>query len=170
MTFNDGVLLITFPIMVVLIVVQATFFAYSNILGTTLQIVPIFLFAWAIWRGSAETIIVAFVAGFLIDLLSSTPMGANAIALMLGTLVIAPIRDTLPTSRFLLPAIMASLAMLTFLLANTLLLRLTGYPINLQSVGNIPQIVILHAIVTLPVYWLLRGSRRLWQRQPKIEL
>lgn len=145
------------PLLLILVAVQTTFFSYLSVLDVTIQSIPILVIAWALWRGrdSAEPLVVAFVGGFFIDLLSIGPIGVSSVALMIAVVTLTPIQANLINSRFLLPIILAGVAMFTYLLVTLIILRISGYAIAWASIANIPQSIALHAFLTMPVYWLL---------------
>jgi rod shape-determining protein MreD len=148
--------LLLIPILLILSLLQGTFFAYIPIGDIYLQATVAFVIAWGLWAEPVESLTVAFVAGLLIDLLSAAPIGSSSIGLMLGLLAIQPFRILLRNSRLVLPIVLAIGAMLTFRLAALLFQRIAGYPTSAEMWRNLPATVILHALVALPQYWLLR--------------
>lgn len=160
------------PVVVLLVVLQSVFVSYLQILGVTIQIVPAFVIAWALLkgRGSADTVAFAFLAGLLVDILSISPMGLTSLALMVAVITLFPIQANIETSRLLLPIILAGVAMLTFILVNLLLMRISGYAINWQMIGTIPQNVVMHALFILPLYWVVTFINRLIGFQRLLEI
>ncbi len=151
------------PIILILLLFQSTFFAYLPIGGVYLQATISFVIAWGLWAEVVESLTVAFIAGLLIDLLSTAPMGSSSIGLMAGLLAIQPFRVLLRNSRLVFPIILALGAMLMFRLATLLFQRIAGYPTSAELWRTLSATIILHALVALPLYWLLRlvsaGSR-----------
>ena len=160
------------PVAIILAMLQAVFFSYVPVLGVTIQVLPAFVIAWALLRGrgSADTVIFAFCAGILVDLLSIGPLGLTAISLMIAVVALFPIQANVETSRVILPIMLAGVAMLTFLLANLLMLQLGNYDISWNTIRIIPQTVIVHALFILPVYWLVTFISRLIGFQRLLEI
>ena len=161
---------LSIPVMAVLLVLQSAFFSYATVLGTPVQIMVVVVLAWAMWRGSAEGSVWAFFAGLFIDYGSISPMGISSAALILAVVTISPFFPNLPYNRLTLPILLAGVAMITFQLTTLLLLRLTGYPINANLLGLIPVTTVLHALVTLPVFWFVSSFRRYTRRERTIDL
>ncbi len=144
------------PIILVLLLLQSTFFAYFPIGGIYLQATVTFVIAWGLWAEPVESLTVAFIAGLLIDLLSTAPLGGSSIGLMIGLLAIQPFRVLLRNSRLVIPILLALGSMLTFRLAALLFQRIAGYPTSAEMWQTLPTTITLHALVALPQYWLLR--------------
>ncbi len=146
---------IAIPVLLLLTVVQSTILAQVTILGATPQLLPLFVLAWAMVRGSAEGLIWAFVAGLFIDLFSVSPLGISSLALMTAVLLVTTLQQNIALNRFFIPMILGGIGMFTFSLVSVLLLRLSGYPIVWSSVATVPVTVVLHAFMILPIYWVI---------------
>lgn len=142
------------PFFILVTVLQAALFSRLSLLGVTPQVVPLLVLAWGYVRGAHEGVTWAFVAGLLLDLFSITPIGSSSLALILAVLVAAFARERLPGGQFFMPLLLATLGMLTFLLADLLLLRLLGYPTSWQSPVTLPLAALLHGGLMLPLLWL----------------
>lgn len=149
------------PLFLLATVAQAALVSRLSILGITPQIIPLIVIVWGYLRGAQEGVTWAFIGGLLLDLFSVTPLGSSALTLMLAVLVMSFLRERLPGGQFLVPLMLATLAMLTFLLGDLLLLRLLGYPISWQSPTNLPLAALFHAGMALPLLWLAHWVRRL---------
>jgi rod shape-determining protein MreD len=154
------------PLMALLAVVQAAILARFPVLGLVPQLPFLVAVAWTLLKGREEGVVWAFIAGFFLDLFSSAPLGTSSLAFMLAIMVISLLQQSLPISRFFLPAVLAGLATLVSLLLYLLLLRLTGYPVDWQRAAALPPVAVLHAALVLPVYWLLHTLERLLRRRP----
>lgn len=161
----SGSSLFGLPVLIALILLQSTLFAYVPIAGVPVQAAVVLVLAIALWRESAESVIWAFTAGLLIDLNSIAPFGSSALALMIAIVVISPFRANLLYNRVILPFLLAVGAMVLFQLIYFLLLRLSNRPINGHVLAQLPTIVLVHALLAVPLYWLLRATNRL-SRQP----
>ncbi len=162
--------LLAIPVLLPLVLLQSALFSYVRVGGVIVQVAVVVVLAVALWRSSAETIVWAIVAGLLLDLTSIAPLGSSALALILAVLAIAPFRDNLTYNRVLLPLLLAAGAMLVYQLSYLLLLRISGIPANAAWVSELPTRIIVHAMLALPLYWLLRATGFTTRRTPQINL
>ncbi|MCA9925999.1 MAG: rod shape-determining protein MreD, partial [Anaerolineales bacterium] len=109
--------------------------------------------SWALLRGIDEGVIWAFIAGLFLDLMSVTPIGVTSLSFMFGILAVIWVQQAIPTSRFLLPVILAFSATLVALLVNILLLRTLQLVVDLSALSALFPMTLLHAVLILPVYW-----------------
>ena len=79
---------------------------------------------------------------------------------LLAITAVLLIQQLLPLSQFLLPALFATIATILYLILHTMLLRLLGFSLTLNAVTSSLPIVILHAIIILPIYWLMNQINR----------
>lgn len=157
------------PFFVLVTVLQAALFSRLSLFGVTPQIAPLLVLVWGYTRGAHEGVTWAFVAGLLLDLFSVTPIGSSALALILAVLVLTFTRDRLPGGQFFVPLLLATLGMLTFLLADLLLLRLLGYPTSWPSPVTLPLTALLHGGLMLPLLWLAGWLGQLFSpRRPAV--
>jgi rod shape-determining protein MreD len=153
---------IAVPLMAGLMILQASFLWQFRVLGLTPQILVLVVIAWTLRQGWQEGLIWAFMAGIFLDLFSIAPMGTTALALMGTTAVIAVIQQNLPANQVIVPLFLAALATAVYLTLNLLLLTLLGHPVSWQITGVIARFALLHALLILPVYWLIYGLDRLF--------
>lgn len=154
------------PVLLLLVLLQSSLFSYLQIGGVTVQVAVLVTIAVALWRSSAEAVTWAFIAGILIDLNSIGPLGGSAFALILAVLVITPFRVTLAYNRVLLPLLLAGACTLVFLLASLIIFRIAGTPPLDDYSSQIPARVIVHALIIVPLYWMLRATN-IFSRQPE---
>jgi rod shape-determining protein MreD len=157
------------PVMIVLAVLQSAVFPFFTILG----FVPLFPFlvslAWGLLRGANEGVVWAFVAGFFLDLFSTTPMGTSSIAFMTAVFIVVAVSQLFPGNPFFLPILQAIVATVIFLFVHLLLLRFLGHSFSFESIFSLLPIAFLHGILILPIYWLLRLVNQMIQpRRVKI--
>lgn len=141
------------PLMAVLAIVQTAVLPYFPILGMTPQLPLLVSISWALLRGIDEGVIWAFIAGLFLDLMSVTPIGVTSLSFMFGILAVIWVQQAIPTSRFLLPVILAFSATLVALLVNILLLRTLQLVVDLSALSALFPMTLLHAVLILPVYW-----------------
>lgn len=149
------------PVMMFLTLVQAAVLPYFPILGMTPQLPFLVALAWGLLRGIEEGVVWAFVAGFFLDLFSISPMGVTSLTFMIAILAVTWIGQALPSSRVILPAVLAALATLLALFFQLLLGRLLGHFAGWQSF--LPALAVLHAGLILPVYWLIYTLDRIFR-------
>jgi hypothetical protein len=63
--------------------------------------------------------------------------------------------QALPSSRVLLPLALAGLTTVISFIIELVLLRLFGTITDFQSITVLPNILLLHILAILPLYWLL---------------
>lgn len=158
------------PLMFMLTIVQASMLPRFPILGLVPQLLLPVAVAWGLLAGVEEGALWAFWAGFFLDLFSASPMGLSSLAVLAAVTLVVSIQHLLPPSRYLIPLLLAALATLVYQLVYLVLLRLTGYPVNLQAAGELLPLALLHAVLMLPTYWLLDKVARLFWPSYHVEL
>lgn len=156
-------------LLVVLAIGQATIFSRFPLFGIVPQFALVVAICWALLRGPYEGLIWAFIASLFLDLFSIGPLGSTALPLMIAVLVITQVRQIIPENPYALPPLLVGLAMVVYMVLYTLLLQVTRPGVGWQWLQQLPATVLLHAILTLPVYWLLRVLARLLY-PPQIEV
>jgi rod shape-determining protein MreD len=143
------------PVMIGLVVLQTAVLPFFPVLGVTPQLPFLFALAWALLRDPNEGLIWAFFGGFFMDMFSLTPMGLTSLVFVLAITAVLWIERAMPTSRVFLPLLLAAMATLVYIILYAILLRLFGQINSMTAVAALPVLVPLHAVVMLPVYWLL---------------
>lgn len=143
------------PLMLVLGLVETAVLPHFPIFGTTPQLAFLVALAWGLLYGVEEGAVWAFFAGVFTDLFSITPVGVSSLAFMVGITAVIWATQALPTSRVLLPLALAGLATVISFIVEIVLLRLFGTITTFQAVVILPNILLVHALAILPIYWLL---------------
>ncbi|MCA9964023.1 MAG: rod shape-determining protein MreD [Anaerolineales bacterium] len=151
---------VAFPLMALLGVLQTAVLPHFPILGQVPVLPFLVALAWGLLRGVNEGAVWAFMAGFWQDMFSIVPLGTHALVFLLAITAVLLIQQLLPLSQFLLPALFATIATILYLILHTMLLRLLGFSLTLNAVTSLLPIVILHAIIILPIYWLMNQINR----------
>lgn len=112
------------PLVIILGIVQATLLPRLPIFGVVPGLWLVVAVGWSLLRGMREGLIVAFVAGLIIDLLSAAPFGATSLSLMLAIAIVSFLQQHLPKNQTLVPALLTALATIIFWLVYLLILRL----------------------------------------------
>lgn len=152
---------IAIPLMMVLSLLQTAVMPYFTIADLSPQLPLLVALAWGYLHSVDEGVQWAFVGGLAIDLFSMTPLGVTAISYLLAVTAVVWIQKEFPPSHFLLPAVLAAVATIIFLLCDLILLRLFGILSNFQAVTTLWPLILLNTAVALPVYWLTYGFYRL---------
>jgi rod shape-determining protein MreD len=156
-------------LLAVLAIGQATVFSRFPLFGIVPQFALVAAICWALLRGPYEGLIWAFIASFFLDLFSIGPLGSTALPLMVAVLAVTQVRQIIPENPYALPPLLAGLAMAIYMVLYTLLLQVTRPGVGWQWLQQLPGTVLLHAILTLPVYWLLHAVAR-FLYPPQIEM
>lgn len=143
------------PLMLVLGLVETAVLPHFPIFGLSPQLAFLVALAWGLLYGIEEGAVWAFFAGIFTDLFSITPVGVSSLAFMVGITAVIWATQALPTSRVLLPLALAGLATVISFIIELVLLRLFGTITNFQSITVLPNILLLHVLGVLPIYWLL---------------
>lgn len=120
------------PIVILLAIVQATVLPAFPIFGIAPGLWLVVTIGWSLLRGTREGLVVAFVSGLFIDLLSAAPMGVTSLSLMLAITLVTFLQRHLPKNQTLIPALLTALATIVFWFIYLLLLRIL-IPILLGS-------------------------------------
>lgn len=143
------------PLMLLLGLVETAVLPHFPIFGTTPQLAFLVALAWGLLYGVEEGAVWAFFAGVFTDLFSITPVGVSSLAFMVAITAVIWTTQALPASRLLLPVALAGLATVISFIVELVLLRLFGTIADFQSIILLPNILLLHVLAILPIYWLL---------------
>jgi rod shape-determining protein MreD len=150
----SGSIYLAIPLMIFLGLVETAVLPHFPILGNTPQLALLAALSWGMLHGIEEGAIWAFFAGIFTDLFSISPMGVSSLAFMVGITAVLLATRALPTSRLLIPLILAGLSTLISFLSNILLLRLFGTITDFQSITFLPTLALINILFILPIYWL----------------
>ncbi|GJM41686.1 MAG: hypothetical protein DHS20C20_19680 [Ardenticatenaceae bacterium] len=143
------------PLMLVLGLMETAVLPHFPVLGHIPQLAFLVALAWGLLYGLEEGAVWAFFAGIFTDLFSITPVGVSSLAFMVGITAVIWATQALPASRVLLPLALAGLATVISFIVELVLLRLFGTITDFQSITILPNILLLHILAILPIYWLL---------------
>ena len=143
------------PLLGLLAVLQTAVLPRFTIFGASPQLPFLFALAWGLLHTQEEGMIWAFVAGLWMDVFSITPMGATALVYVAAVTAVLIINNVFPTSRLLMPVLMAGLATIIAFMLNLLTLRIFGTIVNFQAISFLPTYVLVNSIFILPIYWLI---------------
>ncbi|MCA9984145.1 MAG: rod shape-determining protein MreD [Anaerolineales bacterium] len=148
------------PLMALLSIIQATLMSRFPLFGAVPQLLFLVALAWGLHRSPEAGLVWAFTAGFFLDLFSTSPMGLNALAMLVAVLVVTVLQRSLPLNRFVLPIILVLLGTLIYTLLYIMMLRLFGFVTDFSGLNNTPGLLLANVALFLPVYWLLFSLRR----------
>ncbi len=143
------------PLMLVLGLVETAVLPHFPFLGTSPQLAFLVALSWGILYGVEEGAVWAFFAGVFTDLFSIAPVGVSSLAFVVGITAVIWATQALPASRVLLPLAQAGLATVISFIVEITLLRMFGTIVNFQSIVVLPNVLLLHVLAVLPIYWLL---------------
>lgn len=182
---------LSIPLMLLLAIIQATILPKFPILGFVPLLALLVALAWGLLHTLEEGIAWAFVGGLFVDLFSIGPIGATSLAMMAAVAAVILIQRNFPESRVLLPILLSFLASFIYWSVYLLILRLVvpiiigapelGLNLLLQAPGtpglaaditqqyNLNQATfgygllqsLGHALLVLPVYWIIYTIERL---------
>lgn len=157
---------VAIPLLAVLTILQAALFPRLTVAGILPQVAVVTILVWAQLRGTYEGLLWAFIGGFFLDLFSSGPMGATALTLMVAVLLIGRLTQVLPENPFVMPILLSGTGFAAYFILYVGIGRVTGYGLGLRSLVTLPQITVFHALLGLPLFWLLHFlDRALYPRQ-----
>lgn len=148
------------PLMVLLGVVETAVLPHFPVLGVSPQLAFLVALAWGLLYGLEEGATWAFFAGIFTNLFSITPMGVSSLSFIGGITAVIFINQALPTSRVILPLVLAGLATVISFIIEIVLLRLFGTIGNFQSVSVLPTTILINILAILPIYWLFYMIQR----------
>lgn len=141
-------------------VLQASLFPRFPLWGMVPQFAVLAVIAWCLLRGIYEGLVWAFIAGLFLDLFSFSPLGSSVLALMPAVLIVGRLKQVLPENRFLLPPLLCTLGLLIYLLFHLAILSVVGLGRPLNTFNAIFPLLLLNALFSVPVYWLLHTLDR----------
>ena len=142
------------PLMLFLAVIQTAVLPFFPILGLSPQLPFLVALSWTLLRGMEEGVIWAFIGGLFIDLFSITPLGVTSLSFIVGIAAVFWIQQAIPTSRFLLPVLLAALATVISILVYFIILRLLDTITGFAGLTAMLPLILLHIVLILPVYWV----------------
>lgn len=154
------------PLLLALVVLQATLLARLPVFGVTLQPALLVVIGWSLLRSPYEAIVWAFVSGMALDMFSVGPTGGMALALMLTVLPLAYLNQVLPENPYLMPILLTALGIVISHLVYLLIIWLAQRGFRATLLLNLPLTVLINTLIAIPLYWWLRWlSRVLYPRQ-----
>jgi rod shape-determining protein MreD len=107
-------LYLVIPLVIVLAIGQATVLPAFPVFGVVPGLWLVVAVAWSLLRGMREGLILAFVGGLFIDLLSAAPLGVTSLSMMLAITVVTFLQRHLPKNQTIIPALLTALATIIF--------------------------------------------------------
>jgi rod shape-determining protein MreD len=153
---------LSFPILIVAAVLQATFMPQIRLLGGSPDLVFLVVLAWSINAELDSSVLWAFVGGISLDLLSYAPLGTSTIGIVVMVFVISGIGQQVYRIGFVL--LIGSVLIGSFFqqLSIMIILTFTGYSVDWGlSLGYVVAPTIFYNLVfILPIYWIIRRIQR----------
>lgn len=162
MTLTPGAFLRTGALVLLAVIVQISGVQNASVLGGTIDVIPLFVAAVAIYAGSVSGAIVGFSTGLLLDLAIGQTLGMTSLVLTALGYGVGRYRDLRDPAHGLLPLPVAAVATAGYLVA------IAGVSIMLEIQASVSPLVIREAIITvllnvalaLPLFALVRRVLR----------
>lgn len=152
------------PLMFLLAVVQTAVLPYFPILNLTPLLPFLFALAWALIHHPEDGLVWAFLGGLFIDLFSLNLVGITTLAFVGSITAVILIASTFPEGDYLTMLAMSVVGTLIYIVLYGLLLRLWGQISSFNLILTLLPLILLHAILGLPIYWVLNTIERLFSR------
>lgn len=153
---------LSFPILILAAILQATFMPQIRLLGGNPDLVYLIVLAWSINASLDSSVLWAFVGGISLDLLSYAPLGTSTLGLVITVFVISGVGGQVYRIGFVL--LIGSVLIGTFFqqILIMILLTITGYSVDWGlSLGYVVAPTIFYNLVfILPIYWFIRRVQR----------
>ena len=94
---------------------------------------------------------------------SLTPLGLSSLAFMAGVGVPILLQPLMPPRRLPVTALMGGLGTLIYLLFYVVALGLLGRGLSAAGVAGLLPLVLLHAVLILPIYYVVHSLLRVLQ-------
>ncbi len=134
-----------------------------SVWGITPDLMLLVVVSWSLLRGIGAGFPLALFGGMILEMISGGPFGGIILSLLVASAVTAYAHTGISRDSVWLPLAAASLATALYIGLYSIVLRISGRPVDL-SLGLLQVIVpslVLNVMAMYPTYWLLR---RLHQR------
>jgi rod shape-determining protein MreD len=149
---------IIFAILLVLMaLIQTTVLPMGHFIGLTPDLVLVSVLLWSATREPREGLVWAFGIGLFLDLLTLSPLGSTALALLPVAVTGWLSRSRFFQSGLLFPLLMAMAATLVHGIALLMLAPLTGSHLNIVAAARLATLgALLNAVVVPPLYLIVQ--------------
>ena len=145
--------IIGLPLLIILVVTQSTLLPVIRLWDQIPQLLVLSAISWGMLRGFNEGFLWAFMAGFLLDLFSVTPIGINSLSTMAAVTIAIFITNTLPARRFWVPAVIGALCATLYLFLALALTFFSPFGSRAPFLPDIGLYFFVQFVFMLPVYW-----------------
>ncbi len=153
---------LSFPILIIAAVLQATFMPQIRLLGGSPDLVYLIVLSWSINATLDSSVLWAFVGGISLDLLSYAPLGTSTLGIVITVFIISGIGGQVYRIGFVL--LIGSVLIGSFFqqISIMIILTITGYSVDWGlSLGYVVAPTIFYNLVfVLPIYWIIRRIQR----------
>jgi rod shape-determining protein MreD len=161
-TLTPGAFLRTGLLVLLAVIVQISGVQNASVLGGTIDVIPLFVAAVAIYAGSVSGAVVGFSTGLLLDLAIGQTLGMTSLVLTAVGYGVGRYRDLRDPSHGLLPIPVAAAATAGYLVA------VAAVSIMLEIQASVSLLLVREAIITvllnvalaLPLFALVRRLLR----------
>lgn len=162
MTLTPGAVVRTGILVVLVVIVQISGVQNASILGGTVDLIPLFVAAVAIYAGSISGAIVGFSTGILLDLAIGQTLGMSSLVLTALGYGVGRYRDLRDPAHGLLPIPVGAAATAGYLLATaavSFMLEIEA-SVSLLVLREAVITVLLNVAISLPFFALIRRVLR----------
>lgn len=162
MTLTPGAFIRTGLLVLLVVVVQISGIAGMQILGGTIDLIPLLVGAVAIFAGSIPGAIVGFCTGLLLDIAIGQSLGSTSLVLTAVGYGVGRYRDLRDPAHGLLPLPVAAAATAGYLSA----VAAVSFMLEIQADVSVLVLreavitVLLNVAIALPFFWLVRRVLR----------
>lgn len=158
---------LSFPIMALAAILQATFVPQIRLLGGGPDIPYLIVLAWGINADLDSSVLWAFVGGIMVDLMSSNALGTSTFGMLFLVFAINGLGQQVYRIG---PLTLVALVLFGTIFQQIVLLALTifaGYRVDwLFSLGYVVAPTIFYNLIFIwPVYWFIRRIQRRIERR-----
>ena len=162
MTFSPGAFVRTGVLVLLAVIVQISGVQGASVLGGTIDVIPLFVAAVAIYAGSTSGAVTGFATGLLLDLAIGQTLGMSSLVLTAVGYAVGRYRDLRDPAHGLLPIPVAAAASVGYLTATAAVSFMLGIEasVSLLVLREAIITVLLNVALALPLFALVRRILR----------
>ena len=153
---------IAIPLMFLLAVMQTAVLPSFPILNVVPVLPFLFALAWALIHHPEDGLVWAFVGGLFLDLFSLNYAGIHSLAFVVSITAVIFLEATFPEGDYLTMLALSVIGTVIYIVLYGVLLRIWGQVSSFNLILTLLPLILLHAILGLPIYWVLNSFNRLF--------
>ncbi len=142
----------------VIVVLQVVFAPILSVAAAVPSFIAAFVMVLSVMRRPDTTYVYAFVLGLIADLLSHTPVGLNALLLLLATFCLSRIFEVLDDSTAAMPIIAFAGTIFVFELVFAIVLMIFGYQGSIidMLIQRVLPSTVLNTVIAAVLFLIMR--------------